>query len=310
MIRVRDLAYAKFAVTDLDLARQFLTDFGLSVSHEAPGEIAFSTADGNPYAYVAYQLDRNEFLGFALEAASEKDLVVLTDSGIGRYVAPVIKGFGGQCVATRHPDGFVIEVVHGRNRMPQQSVRDPLAHNFGTAKQRINKSQRPPKGATPALRLGHIALNVSSAEDSAEWFKNTFGLKEADFLVTPDETQALVGVFMSFDPLEEVIDHHSVFVSQSDTIKLHHIAFEVQDIDAVMSAHDFLINQGYAVDVGVGRHMAGSQVFDYWTDPFGSRIEHYSDGDVIDSTHNPGTLSGTPVELTQWGPIPPETFFQ
>ena len=69
MIKVRDLAYAKFAVTDLDLARRFLIDFGLSVSHEAPGEIAFSTADGNPYAYVAYQSDRNEFLGFALEAA-------------------------------------------------------------------------------------------------------------------------------------------------------------------------------------------------------------------------------------------------
>lgn len=310
MIKVRDLAYAKFAVTDLDLARRFLIDFGLSVSHEAPGEIAFSTADGNPYAYVAYQSDRNEFLGFALEAASEEDLVVLTDSGVGRYVAPAINSFGGQCVATRHPDGFVIEVVHGRNRMPQQPVRDPLVHNFGTAKQRINQSQRPPKGVTPALRLGHIALNVSSAEDSAEWFKNTFGFKEADFLVTPDETQALVGVFMSCDPLEEVIDHHSVFVSQSDTIKLHHIAFEVQDIDAVMSAHDFLITQGYSIEVGVGRHMAGSQVFDYWTDPFGSRIEHYSDGDVIDSAHNPGTLAGTPVELTQWGPIPPETFFQ
>lgn len=310
MIKVRDLAYAKFAVTDLDLARTFLIDFGLNVSHEAAGVIAFSTADGNPYAYVAYQSDKNEFLGFGLEASSAADIDSLINAGVAKPVEPVIDAFGGRCVTTQHPDGFNIDVVHGRERLPERPLRDPLIHNFATEKKRVNKSQRPPKGATPALRLGHIALNVTSAEDSAQWFSEHFGLRAADYLVTPDAEKALVGVFMSCDPLHEVIDHHAVFVSQSDTIKLHHIAFEVQDIDAVMSAHDFLIDQGYEIEVGVGRHMAGSQVFDYWTDPFGSRIEHYSDGDVITSNHTPGTLAGTPVELTQWGPVPPEKFFQ
>lgn len=310
MIKVRDLAYVKFAVTDLELARKFLIDFGLMVSHEAHGEVGFSTADGNPYAYVAYQADRNEFLGCAFEADSEDDLATLVDSGVGRYIDPIVSGVGGRCVATEHPDGFNIEVVHGRKRIPQRPIREPLSHNFGTAKQRVNTSQRPPKGSTPALRLGHIALNVSNAEASANWFNEHFGLKPADYLVTPDEKRALVGVFMSCDPLDEVIDHHTVFVSQSDDIKLHHAAFEVQDIDAVMSAHDFLVNQGYDIEVGVGRHMAGSQVFDYWIDPFGSRIEHYSDGDVVTASHTPGTLRGTPAELTQWGPVPPEKFFQ
>ena len=309
MIKVRDLAYVKFAVTDLTLARKFLIDFGLAISHESPEMIAFSTADGNPYSYIAYQADRNEFLGFALEADSESDLSILVDSGSSKYIEPIIASFGGDCVSIQHPDGFNIEIVHGRERIPEQPIRNPLKHNFGTTKQRINDSQRPPKGATPALRLGHIALNVSNAEKSAKWFSENFGFKPADYLVTPDDKKELIGVFMSCDPLDEIIDHHSVFVAQSDTVKLHHVAFEVQDIDAVMSAHDYLIEQGYAIEVGVGRHMAGSQVFDYWTDPFGSRIEHYSDGDVINSNHTPSTLAGTPLELTQWGPVPPEKFF-
>ena len=56
--------------------------------------------------------------------------------------------------------------------------------------------------------------------------------------------------------------------------------------------------------------MAGSQVFDYWIDPFGKRIEHYSDGDVVNDKFLAKKITGTPEGVTQWGPIPPEKFFE
>ncbi|WP_431236268.1 hypothetical protein ACQ856_29925 (plasmid) [Mycolicibacterium psychrotolerans] len=34
----------------------------------------------------------------------------------------------------------------------------------------------------------------------------------------------------------------------------------------------------------MGRHVQGSQVFDYWADPDGLLVEHYADGDVFDAS--------------------------
>jgi len=310
MIKVRDLAYVRYQVTDLDLIRQFLIDFGLEVSYETENELGFSTANGNPYAYIAAGGNTNEFLGFGLEARDARDLLSLVDAGLATSVDPLPEQHGGSRATVRHPDGHQIDIVYGRAWGRKAVVREPLVHNFGTVKQRINDSQRPPKGSVQALRLGHVAITVSDVKASERWFGEHFGLRAADFLVTADEEQRTVGVFMSCDPADSFCDHHSVFITQSDEVKVHHCAFEVQDIDAVMSGHDFLIGKGYSLEVGVGRHMAGSQVFDYWIDPFGHRIEHYGDGDVVDSKHTPSRIVGTPEGVTQWGPIPPDKFFE
>ena len=56
--------------------------------------------------------------------------------------------------------------------------------------------------------------------------------------------------------------------------------------------------------------MLGSQIFDYWKDPFGFRIEHYTDGDIVDASHQPGRFNGTASDTTQWGNRPPLEFFQ
>jgi len=39
---------------------------------------------------------------------------------------------------------------------------------------------------------------------------------------------------------------------------------------------------------GVGRHLLGSQIFDYWRDPWGQKHEHYADGDLFDAAQPPG----------------------
>lgn len=310
MITVRDLAYVHYQVTDLNVMIKFMHDFGLGIGYQTESEVGFSTANGNPYAYIATLGSSNKFLGLALEARNEKDLEILVDNGLATNVESLGSHYGGKKATVMHPDGHRIDVVYGRQWHRPTDVREPLIHNFGTHKQRVNESQRPPKGIAHALRLGHVAITVSNAADSETWFGTHFGLRAADYLATPDEQQNVIGVFMSCDPGDGTCDHHSIFISQSDDIKIHHCAFEVQDIDAVMSAHDYLISQGYEIEVGVGRHMAGSQVFDYWMDPFEQRIEHYSDGDVVDRHHSPSVIAGTPEGVTQWGPIPPDKFFE
>lgn len=53
---------------------------------------------------------------------------------------------------------------------------------------------------------------------------------------------------------------------------------------------------------GIGRHIQGSQIFDYWRDPDGFLVEHFADGDMFDGTLEPGWAPFTASGLAQWGP--------
>ena len=60
---------------------------------------------------------------------------------------------------------------------------------------------------------------------------------------------------------------------------------------------------------GLGRHVQGSQVYDYWFDPWGHIHEHMCDGDQINNTHEhrmwgPGDQTGAG---DQWGPTEEES---
>ena len=90
---------------------------------------------------------------------------------------------------------------------------------------------------------------------------------------------------------------------------VHHCSFEMQDIDSVMGAHDYLKTRGHRHDCGVGRHLIGSQIFDYWRDPLGFRVEHYTDGDVGNTDYETVRYAVSIEDTTQWGMDPTPDFF-
>ena len=53
---------------------------------------------------------------------------------------------------------------------------------------------------------------------------------------------------------------------------------------------------------GLGRHIQGSQIFDYWRDPDRLMFEHYTDGDMFDCTMEPGWAPLSASGLAQLGP--------
>jgi hypothetical protein len=60
--------------------------------------------------------------------------------------------------------------------------------------------------------------------------------------------------------------------------------------------------------LGVGRHLLGSQIFDYWRDPWGQKHEHYADGDLFDAAQPAGYHLMDRSGLYQWGPDLPDDF--
>jgi catechol 2,3-dioxygenase-like lactoylglutathione lyase family enzyme len=309
LIKVKDIAYVVYAVPDLNVMERFLVDFGLQTTLRTADSLYMRTANGMPYQYVARLADKNGFIAFGMLADSYSDLEKLAAHNFG-IIEPIEAPGGGSQVVLTSPDGYRFEVVYGIGPLSEGTVRDPLVYNFGAIKNRSNDSQRPPKGRVDALRLGHCAFTSLNPIVTIEWLQQTMGIKVADYLVSTENESVILGAFLRCDQGETLVDHHTLFCSLSNNIHIHHCSFEVQDIDAVMSGHDFLLKQGYELEVGVGRHMAGSQVFDYWLDPFGMRIEHYADGDVVNNAYVSKNISGTPEGVTQWGPVPPDKFFE
>jgi hypothetical protein len=56
---------------------------------------------------------------------------------------------------------------------------------------------------------------------------------------------------------------------------------------------------------GVGRHYLGSQIFDYWSDPWGHTVEHWTDGDLMDADWGTRRVSPEIVRAVQWGDAAP-----
>ena len=73
----------------------------------------------------------------------------------------------------------------------------------------------------------------------------------------------------------------------------------------MMLGHDHLKQAGYAHHTGVGRHILGSQVFDYWKDPWGHVVEHFTDGDLLNDRNETGLHGAAAALGTQWGRFAP-----
>ena len=56
---------------------------------------------------------------------------------------------------------------------------------------------------------------------------------------------------------------------------------------------------------GIGRHLLGSQVYDYWADPWGRVHEHWADSDRLNAKNGGHLISAEEGLVSQWGEPPP-----
>lgn len=309
MTQAVDLAQVTYQVKDLDLMERFLQDFGL-ITHAKEDDRLYMRGVGEQHhIHVTQRGEQQKFIGATFQMASMEALEALAKQE-NLPIEDSTEPGGGKVVTMRMPDGFEMRAIYGRKSAEKLPLRAPHPFNAGTEKKRVNFALRTPTAPCEVLRLGHFVLHVSNHDESVEWLSSRFGMIASDYFVPPGEEGPIVGTFLRFGLGEEVVDHHALLVLQSDWIGVHHCAFEVQDLDSIMTAHDYLIEQNWHLECGVGRHYMGSQIFDYWRDPFGFRIEHYTDGDVVNHKHVAKRFNGTASDTTQWGMKPPLEFFE
>jgi len=166
---------------------------------------------------------------------------------------------------------------------------------------------RLPKGPSRVKRIAHGVLGTPKVKETVNWFRHHLGFICSDD-VYAGEKDNLIGSFNRLDGGDRFVDHHVFFCLRHEKTGLNHLSFEVQDIDDVAMGHHYLKQFDYEHMWGLGRHVLGSQVYDYWADPWRRVHEHWADSDRLNLANGSNLVPVEEALISQWGEPPPDKF--
>jgi catechol 2,3-dioxygenase-like lactoylglutathione lyase family enzyme len=270
---VCDLANVHLLVPDLDKAVKFYTSvWGLIEASHLDGVVYLRGSGSDPYLVALHAGDRAAVVSVGLRADPSADLAALRQRTVeaGAKAGPIapVSAFGGGV-------GFAF--------LDRGSRRFTI----------VQGDERPEPMDAPLTprRLAHVNINTADVEAELAFYQDGLGC------VITDRTN-----IMSF--LRANDDHH-IIVLATDTIDtLNHIAFLQDDLESVMKASGRMVDAGYPVAWGPGRHGPGDNVFNYFIDPFGFVIEHTAEILKVDDSYKvggPADWVWPPGRTDHWG---------
>ncbi|MFP6828386.1 MAG: VOC family protein [Gammaproteobacteria bacterium] len=135
-------------------------------------------------------------------------------------------------------------------------------------------------------RLGHLVLTVRDVQKSAEFYTDIVGLTVSDWI--SDQM-----VFMRCGPGH---DHHDLALVQAPPaldgageaeaprVGLEHFSYELENLEEIEAAAEFLQEKGIEIVRGIGKHGPGENLFLVFKDPDGNYVEYFSEMTQIDPT--------------------------
>jgi catechol 2,3-dioxygenase-like lactoylglutathione lyase family enzyme len=301
LVKANALAFLMFEKPDLDACEVFLTDFGLRTAVRSDDLLLMRGAGSAPCIHLARRGARARYLGAAFTVMHEAQLRMLEDAAGARRLAPADIPGGGSGVELVDPAGNLLWVLCAQKPAVPLPLRAPLHRhmNCHDETRRINATVRAPLEPAAVTRLGHVVLQTVDFATMADWYMRHLGLIPTDVQYLADGSPSLC--FFRLDLGEVPADHHSFVLAGGIEDRYEHSAYEVVDLDALGQGQNVLRAHGHKHMWGIGRHVLGSQLFDYWHDPDGMEFEHYTDGDVFTASHPTHYL---PLELAgiwAWG---------
>ncbi len=148
-----------------------------------------------------------------------------------------------------------------------------------------------PRHPDRPIELSHVVLN-SADVDAAE----RFAVEQLGFKVS-DRTRHMTFVRCNRK-------HHCIAYARAGFSSLNHIAFDMQDLEAVMRGIGRLRDAGYPVVWGPGRHGPGNNVFGYFIGPHGGVIEYTAEVAEVDERYRvggPDDWKWPPGRIDHWG---------
>jgi len=304
-IKVTDLAYGRLSAPDLDVMEEFLTDFGMVRAARTAKALYMRGTDAPHHIHVT---ERGEpcFVGLAWYAKNEDDLARVSKLPGASPVEAIDEPGGGKRVRLKEPNGYQIEVVYGIERLAPIAVPRQAMNSGSEGLKRAGAVMRIKRGPAHVKRIGHGVMGTPRLDETVKWFRDTLGLVCSDDVYAGAKDH-IIGSFNRCDRGEEFVDHHVFFCLRHEKTGLNHLSFEVEDVDDVFLGHEHLRRKGkYEHMWGFGRHLLGSQIYDYWADPWGRTHEHWTDTDRLNIKNGSNLISAEDGLQSQWGERPPE----
>ena len=302
IVKVHDLAWLEFQKPDLEGAELFAQAFGFTTTLRTQDELHLRGTDPGSPCVLIHRGPRSRFIGPAFKAAEPNDVLRLAEA-TGRTMTSLPESLGGVTVDLVDPSGVQVRVVAGTHELSALPAQQTLTFNVGHDVARTNATQRPPREPAKVQRLGHVVLQTTRYLETLNWHLEHLGLIVSDFLYHQGQRER--GPVMSFircDLGSTPTDHHTLAMTLGPANRYVHSAYQVPDLDSLAAGGEHLLDRGYQRSWGIGRHIQGSQIFDYWRDPDDFLVEHFTDGDLFDCTLEPGWAPMSASGLAQWGP--------
>jgi catechol 2,3-dioxygenase len=278
---VEGLRSVDFHVPDLSAAEDFYTRvWGLSVADRNTGSVWLRGSGTDAHMLALHSGDRPTMRSMTLRVEPSADLselkVRLATAGarITRDISSQDEHGGGTGFTAQDQFGRVIRLVQNDERA----------------------EELPDAGDVPE-RLAHVNLNSDAVDRDAAFFIDALGFKLTD--------RSKMMAFVRTNP-----DHHTIVIADAPVNTLNHVAFQLRTWEDVMTASGRMIDNGFPIGWGPGRHGPGDNVFSYFVDPFGFVIEYTAEVLQVDDDYRVGRPEDWvwPAGRTdQWGICPPKT---
>ena len=141
------------------------------------------------------------------------------------------------------------------------------------------------------IQLTHAVVNSTDVEASERFAVEKLGFRVSDRTA-----------HMRFVRCNR--KHHAVAYAKAELASLNHIAFEMQNIDAVMRGIARLREAGFEPVWGPGRHGPGNNVFGYFVAPYGGVIEYTAEVSEVGDDYKvggPEDWKWPPGRIDHWG---------
>lgn len=290
-VRVSKLGYVGFDTPDLDRLVDYYTNILDFVLVDSTADTAYLTTSFDHHSVVVHKTETTaarSFVGYELW----EDL----DFAVDRLQAAGIEVDRRSDYASSVPDVLVVSEPGTGIPLHLYSVQSTSGVEGYT-------QLRPTK-------LGHVAAFVPELDPLQSFYQDLLGFRWSD----------TIGDFFVF--LRCNSDHHAAnFMASTKKRGMHHIAYEMRDLNHLQTMLDHLGKEGYQLDWGPGRHGPGHNIFTYHQDPDGNMIELFTQLDVINDEskgyfeprpwHNefpqyPKTWEVDAIAVNLWGPVNPK----
>lgn len=262
------LTHLEIRATDLDESvRYYEQQVGLRVvDRDADSVYLRAWGDYYTYSLVLSRGDTSGLVSMAWRTVSAEAL----DEAVARVEAAGYPGLWLEPGAHLGPS-YIFTGPFGHTMQLYWEVEHYHAPSEFASEYPDRPEKRSGQGLAPR-HLDHVTIAASDVEGFANWYSETLGFRRMAY--AGFDANGTPVTFFGVLSTNEKSHDLGILLDSSDTPgRIHHYAWWVETREDLVRAADLLIENGTPIEYGPGVHGIGEQVFLYFREPSGLRIE-------------------------------------